>query len=153
MDGIELRGGRTIYRILLPKGNYKASPWWMESMPSTPEEWRTLLAVLDKFNANNFVIRYTIPNDTTLKAWRGKAAEQINEATGQYLPGGGTQLYLQIPANIKGEIMQLPALSTGWGPTLKLFGYEDANASHLAARTEHLGDNETQTKRRAANAN
>lgn len=147
MDGIELRGGKTIYRILLPKGNYKASPWWMESMPSTPEEWRTLLAVLDKFNANNFVIKYTIPHGTTLKAWKGQAAEQINEAVGQYLPGGGMQLYVQIPANTKAEIMKLPALSTGWGRTLRLFGYEDSTAAKLAARTERLGNHEIQSKK------
>jgi hypothetical protein len=147
MSAIELKPGQTIFRILLPKGNYKASPWWMESMPSTPEEWRTFLAVLDKFNANNFVIKYTIPHGTTLKAWKGKAAEQANGAVGQYLPGGGNQLYVQIPENIKAEIMKLPAFSTGWGRTLKLFGYEDSNRAKLAARTERLGSNEIQPKR------
>jgi hypothetical protein len=35
-----LKGPKTIYRVLRPPRNGKASPWWTESMPANGKEWR-----------------------------------------------------------------------------------------------------------------
>lgn len=145
MRAVELKPGDIVFRILLPAKNNKAGAWWTAKMPETAEQWRELLAVLDKFNANNFFVKYTIPQGTTLKAWKGKAAEQWDEATGQFLKGGGEQLFLEFPAHIKAELMKLSALSTGWGKTLKLFGFEKPTIV-ATARVERLGANEVQSK-------
>jgi hypothetical protein len=147
MRAVELKPGQTIYRVLLPSQNGKASPWWLEKLPETAQEWRELLAVLDKFNKNNFFIKYTIPEGTTLKAWRGQAAEQFHGRVGQYLPGGGTQLFVDFPAHIKAEVLELPALSTGWGKTTKRYGYgPQADAAIGEIELERLAANEVRTK-------
>lgn len=147
LRAVELQPGQTIYRVLLPSRNGKASPWWLETMPETAEHWREPLAVLDKFNKNNFFIKYTIPEGTTLKAWKGKAAEQFDGEVGQYLPGGGEQLFVDFPAHIKAEVVQLPALSTGWGKTTKRYGYgPQADAAIGEIELERLAANEVRTK-------
>lgn len=150
MRPVELKPGDTIFRVLLPSRNYKASPWWTAKMAESAEEWREFLAVLDKFNANNFFVKYTIPEGTTLKAWTGKAAEQANEGAGQYLHGGGEQLFVEFPAHIKGQVLELPALSTGWGKTLKLFGFgPQADAAIGEIQLEKLAANEVRAKKAA----
>ena len=148
MRHVKLEPGDTIFRVLLPSKNYKASPWWTAKMPESGEEWREFLAVLDKFNANNFFVKYTIPEGTTLKAWAGKAAEQVNEGVGQYLHGGGEQFFVEFPAHINKEVLKLPALSTGWGKTLRLFGFgEGAEAAVAEIQLERLAANEILTKK------
>ncbi len=148
MRAVELKPGQTIFRVLNPHMNYKASPWWTMKMPETAEEWRELLAVLDTFNINGFFVKYTIPEGTTLKAWAGKAAEQFNKGTGQYLGGGGEQLFVEFPAHIKAELMKLPALSTGWGKTLRLFGFgKQSQAAISEIQIERLAANEVQSKK------
>jgi hypothetical protein len=150
IQAAELGPGQTIFRVLLPSRNHKASPWWTAKMPESAEEWREFLAVLDRFNANNFFVRYTVPEGTTLKAWSGKAAEQFNDTLGQYLHGGGEQLFVEFPAHIKEELLKLPALSTGWGKTLKLFGFGPrADAAIGEVQLEKLATNEVRTKKAA----
>lgn len=148
LSAVKLEQGQTIFRVLLPSKNGKASAWWTAKMPESAEEWRELLAVLDKFNINNFFVKYTIPEGTTLKAWSGKAAEQFNSEVGQYLPGGGAQLFVEFPAHVKAEVLKLPALSTGWGKTLRLFGFgEGAEAAVAEIQLERLAANEMQAKK------
>ena len=148
MRAVELKPGDTMFRVLLPAKNGKASPWWTAKTPESAEEWRELLAVLDKFNINNFFVKYTIPEGTTLKAWSGKAAEQFNGRVGQYLPGGGEQLFVDFPAHVKAEVLKLPALSTGWGKTLRLFGFgKGAEAAVAEIQLERLAANEMQAKK------
>lgn len=148
MRAVELKPGQTLFRVLNPNKNYKASPWWTMKMPETAEEWRELLAVLDKFNINGFFVKYTIPEGTTLKAWAGKAAEQFDKGAGQYLGGGGEQLFVEFPSHIKAEIMKLPALSTGWGKTLRLFGFgKQSDAAIGEIQIERLAANEVQSKK------
>jgi hypothetical protein len=143
----ELKSGDVIYRVLKPGKNYKSSPWWLTEMPKSGQEWREGLAVLDKFNENNFYIKYVVPEGVTLKAWTGKAAEQFDSAAGQYLGGGKNQLFIEFPANIKAELDKLPALSSGWGKTLRLFGFGDnAEAAIAEIRTEKLAASEQQSK-------
>lgn len=148
----EIKPGTKIIRILKPKaldpeGNMMASPWWAAKMPETAEEWRELYAVLDKFNKNGHFIVYTVPEGTTLKAWTGKAAEQFDTATGQYLGGGGVQLFIDFPAHVKQAIEQLPVHLTDWGETTKLYGFgKGADAAIQEIQVERLAANEHQTK-------
>lgn len=111
-------------------------------MPANGQEWREGLAVLDKFNLNSFFIKYDIPPGTELKVWEGCAAEQMHPKTGQYLPGGSKQLYIEWPKEMAEAINKLPALSTGWGKTTKRYGYELANDAKNTARVEELGKTE-----------
>lgn len=150
MRAVELKPGQTIFRVLNPNKNYKASPWWTFKMPETAEEWRELLAVLDKFNINGFFVKYTLPEGATLKAWAGKAAEQFDKDVRQYLGGGGEQLFIEFPAHIKAEILKLPALSTGWGKTLRLFGFGKKSEGAISEiQIERLAANEVQSKKAA----
>lgn len=143
----ELKPGTVIYRVLKPGKNYKTSPWWLTEMPKSGEVWREGLAVLDKFNENNFYIKYVVPEGVTLKSWIGKAAEQFDGAAGQYLGGGQQQLFIEFPAHIKAELEKLPALSTGWGKTLRLFGFgKNADAAIAEIHIERLAASEKQTK-------
>lgn len=142
-----LKPGDVIYRVLKPGKNYKTSPWWLTEMPKSGEEWREGLAVLDKFKENNFYIKYVVPEGVTLKAWIGKAAEQFDGAAGQYLGGGTNQLFIEFSAHVKADLEKLPALSTGWGKTLRLFGFGDnADAAIAEIRIERLAASEPQSK-------
>ena len=141
-----------IYRVLFPSENYKASPWWTLEKPKNAKQWREQLAVLDDFNKNSFFLEYTIPKGTKLRAWKGKAAEQFDDDIGQYLPGGGEQVFVEFPADIKPEIMKLPELATGWGKTLKLFGFGDeAQTAITEVKLEKLQAQEIRTKHSAGN--
>lgn len=142
----KLVGPKTVYRIIKPGRNGKASAWWTETMPSDAQEWRESLAVLDKFNVNGFFIKYEIPAGRELKVWEGKAAEQLNEETAQFLGGGGIQLFISWPADLKSEIEKLPALSTGWGKTTKKYGYELATNAKNVATVDKLAANEYSSK-------
>jgi hypothetical protein len=153
MRAVELKPGTEVLRILRPKttdglGNFKSSPWWTAKMPQTSQEWRELFAVLDKFNLNGYFLKYTVPEGTTLKAWSGKAAEQFDGNVGQYLKGGGEQLFVEFPGHIKAAIEALPPLPTGWGETTKLYGFgEHANAAIAEIQLERLSANELMAKK------
>lgn len=150
MTAVTFKEGDQILRILKPstaktRYNSKSSPWWTVKMPKNAEEWRELLAVLDSFNKNSSFIKYTVPKGTTMKAWTGKAAEQWDEAAGQFLKGGGEQFFIEFPAHIAAELEKLPNLATGWGKTTGRFGFESTDLV-TAARVERLGANEVQSK-------
>lgn len=145
----KLAGPRTVYRVLRPGKNGKASPWWTETMPSNGEEWREGLAVLDNFNMNNFFIKFDIPAGRELKVWEGKAAEQFNKDTGQFLGGGAVQVFIDWPVDLKAAIEKLPALSTGWGNTLKKYGYDLVTSAKNEASVQKLANSEYALKKTA----
>lgn len=145
-----LRGPATVYRVLRPPRNGKASPWWTTTMPSNGKEWREGLAVLDEWNINNFFLKYDIPSGVELKVWEGRAAEQMQAKTGQYLTGGTIQLFIEWPRELAQTIEKLPALSTGWGKTTKRYGYEGAYEASNIAHAEKLGKTEYAVKRTVA---
>ena len=154
-----LTGPRTIYRVLRPKsevelGNSKSSPWWTETLPPNAKIWREEFGVLDNYNKNNFYIKYEIPagDKHALKAWKGRASEQFNAATGQSLPGGGYQLFVEFPATIKQQIEELPLISTKWGETEARYGFDDVPDMAHDVRTETLGKYEIETKKAPANS-
>jgi len=150
LNAIELKPGQTIYRVIMPGKNGQARPWWTHELPPNAEAWREEAAVLDNFNKNGHYIEFEIPKGTTLKAWEGKAAEQLNAATGQYLPGGGVQLFVELPHDIAAAMDRLVPKSTGWGETLNLYGFEHARNAAASACTEKLGTNEIQSKKSVA---
>ena len=145
----KITGPTTVYRIIKPGRNGKASPWWTETMPSNGEEWREGLAVLDNFNMNNFFIKFEIPAGRELKVWEGKAAEQFNEKTGQFLGGGALQVFIDWPSDLKLLIDKLPALSTSWGNTLKKYGYELVTNAKNEASIQKLANSEYALKKTA----
>ncbi|HEX7647435.1 MAG TPA: hypothetical protein VF450_08510 [Noviherbaspirillum sp.] len=142
-----LKGPTTVYRVMKPGKIGKASPWWTETLPPNSKEWREALAVIDKWNLNNFFIKYDIPPGVELKVWEGRAAEQMQQTTGQYLPGGAMQLYIEWPKDLVQVIEKLPALSTGWGKTTKRYGYQLANEAGAGAQVEKLSKSEYASKK------
>ena len=152
-----LKEPRTIYRVLRPKGldggkNYKNSPWWTDTLPPNAKVWREELGVLDEFNKNSYYIKYEIPAGKELKAWKGKASEQFDAATGQSLPGGGYQLFVDFPPDVAKQIDALPLIPTKWGETEARYGFD--NVPNLAndVRTEKLGKYEIETKKAPTNS-
>jgi hypothetical protein len=133
--------------VLKPGRNGKASPWWTEVMPPNAQEWREGLAVLDDFNLNNFFIKYEIPPGQTLNVWEGKAAEQFNDKTKQFLGGGGMQVFVEWSADMKAAIEKLPALSSGWGKTIKKYGYEMATNAKNKVNVDKLANSEYASKK------
>ncbi|HJV80802.1 hypothetical protein [Noviherbaspirillum sp.] len=146
IHAVKFRGPKTIYRVLKPGRNGKASPWWTETLPPDSQVWREDLAVLDNFNLNNFFVKFEIPAGRELKVWKGKAAEQFNSESGQFLAGGGMQVYIDWPADLKALIEKLPSLSTGWGKTTNRYGYEIAANAKNGASVDKLLSNEYATK-------
>ena len=151
--------GQTIYRVLRPKGvdggkNYKDSPWWSETLPPNAKVWREELGVLDEFNKNSYYIKYEIPagDKHALKAWKGRASEQFDAATGQSLPGGGYQLFVDFPPDIAKQIEALPLIPTKWGETEARYGFDNAPDLAHDVRTEKLGKYEIETKKAPANS-
>ncbi|WP_136418085.1 hypothetical protein [Herbaspirillum sp. ST 5-3] len=78
------------------------------------------LAVLDNINLNNFFVKFEIPAGREMKVWKGKAAEQFNSESGQFLAGGGMQVYIDWPADLKALIEKLPSLSKGERPPIDM---------------------------------
>lgn len=146
LKDVTLKPGEKIYRVIHIDKNGKARPWWTRELPSNAQVWREQAAVLDNFNHNGHYIEFVIPEGAALKAWEGKAAEQLNAATGQYLPGGGVQLFVELPSDIAAAMNKLTPKLTGWGETLKLYGFEYSRSAANFARTERLGSNEIQAK-------
>ena len=147
-----LIGPKTIYRVLLPARNGKARPWWTETLPPNAKVWRENLGVLDEFNKNNFYIKYEIPAGQELKAWKGRASEQFDAEKCQYLPGGEYQLFIDLPSDVAKQLAKLPAISTGWGKTTRLYGFDDVPDLAHDVRTETLGKYEIETKKAPANS-
>lgn len=143
---ITIKGPKTVYRVLKPGKNFKSSPWWTETMPPNAQVWREELAVLDNYNLNSYYIKFEIPAGCELKVWEGTAAEQFNSATGQFLRGGGTQLYIDWPADLKAAIEKLPSFSTGWGKSIHKYGYEMQANPKNTVDIDKLAQNEYAAK-------
>lgn len=157
LTAVTLKGPKRIYRVLRPKGldggkNYKSSPWWTDSMPANAKEWREDYAVLDSFNKNTYFIAYDIPAGKELKAWQGKTAEQFDQDTGQYLPGGGVQLFVGLDTESKSLVDILAINKTNWGETERLYGYNAKTDIVPDVRADHLRPFEIQSKRPPANS-
>jgi hypothetical protein len=142
-----LPAGTTLYRVLKVPDNDKISPWWTETLPKNAQEWREGLAVLDKFNKNTTYIKYTIPEGRQLNVWEGKAAEQFDEEAQQFLGGGGIQLFIEWPAEMKAVIDKLPVLANGWGKTIKKYGYEMATNAKNKVNVDKLANSEYASKK------
>ncbi len=157
VKAVALKGPKTIYRVLRPKGledgtNSMASPWWTETLPPNGKVWREEYAVLDDFNKNSYYIEYTIPTGHEMKAWKGKASEQFSRDSGQHLPGGGEQLYVDLSAEVRQIVESLPLKPTGWGETSGVYGFDKTAAQGMSVRTEKLATHEIERKTAMTNS-
>ena len=100
MRAVKIPRGIKIYRVVKESGGELGS-WWFLALPETGKEWRENLAVLDSFNSNGYYVEMTVPEEGLL-AWEGKASGQVENdpeaaaTLGQYLPGGSTQLFIDM---------------------------------------------------------
>lgn len=85
--------------------------WWLElgDIPKTEAQWRSLFAILEKWNADGSYVLWQA--DRELPGWAGKAATQMmrdannRKIPNWLLPGGGKQIYIptaqtDIPDNL-----------------------------------------------------
>jgi len=148
--------------------------WGLGKAPETAKEWRELCAVLDKFNANGYIVTGHLPDNLRqlwpdAKAWKGKVAEQYGSGEPlQYLEGGGEQLFANFGSDINQRITHigdqmkngdLPDVhteeingvvfrfyKTNWENVEKLFGYGKAAEDTSTASTRKLASNEIRDK-------
>jgi hypothetical protein len=172
--------GKKVFRVFGNAGtiggeSYAGGMYWgLGNAPGTAKEWRELCAVLDKFNANGYIVTGHLPDNLhelwpEAKAWMGKVAEQYGSGEPlQYLEGGGEQLFANFGGEINkritdiGNLMkkgELPAThteeiegvifrfyKTNWENIEKLFGYGKAADDTSAASTRKLASEEIRSK-------
>ncbi|KVZ43397.1 hypothetical protein WL18_16360 [Burkholderia ubonensis] len=173
--------GKKVFRVFGRKGDIGTESyaggfyWGLGKAPETPEEWREVFAVLDRFNANGYITIAHLPDNLAelwpeVKAWVGKVAEQYDTegARLQYLEGGGDQLYADFGAQLrqsitdigdkmkKGELgayyeeringVLFKFYETNWKNVEKLFGYGKTAEDASAASTRKLAQNEVREK-------
>jgi hypothetical protein len=146
-------------------GNFPASSWWFEGdkVPATFEQWREDYAALDAFNHNGWAVTVEVPAGREVKAWEGTVAEQFDKATGQYLEGGATQLYLDLglsratSAEMKlafergaheftANGMTFKVWDTGWPESVGKVGFPSNAPKPGKAFTQRLAADEIESK-------
>lgn len=149
--------------------------WGLGKLPETAEQWRELCAVLDKFNANGYMVAADLPSNLEklwpeARAWMGKVAEQYGHGGDrlQYLKGGGDQLFGSFGKEVGQEISRIGDLmkkgelgdvhseeiggvtfkffKTNWKNVESLFGYGKAADDAGVAVTRKLGQEEIRNK-------
>ncbi|MCY7288748.1 MAG: hypothetical protein LH624_11005, partial [Cryobacterium sp.] len=146
----ELKPGTTLYRVVAARDSSKAEGvWWMVVDPKSIKGWywRVKFAVCESWNTNGKYVKYVV-KDKPLHAWEGKVSSQIDQSTllhgggrnnafGQYLEGGETQLYIDFNhasnAHALAEAKALPKLDTNW------IDHMDVNLPDRGATVQKLG--------------
>lgn len=100
----ELPPGTKIYRVTSGR---KEAAWWTLNKPNTVGEVIDGTAVRPEWNGFTHIYEYEVPQNSTLKVWRGPAARQqvTNDVTNPYLGGGAEQLYL--PDAVRDEAFKI----------------------------------------------
>lgn len=145
ISAVEIKGPRTIYRVVNigEKPNNPAGAYWTLEKPASGKEFREKYAVLDEFNKNGHIIEMELKAGETLKAWQGKVSEQFG-ATGQYLPGGAQQLYVDLgkTPEIKARALATKPTVTNW----QVDGHGYVDGVKKSYPVEWLGAKEIQPK-------
>jgi hypothetical protein len=148
MRAVRLTAGTRIYRVLGAESK-KAGNFWLYKLPKDGPSWRKECAVLDFFSDNGRFIEFVVPEDG-IWAWEGKIASQIENTAmgtfGQFLPGGGTQIFIDFTFNeanfkARGEALKLVPQKTNWT------GLSDINVPEKNVTVQDLGPNEIETKK------
>jgi hypothetical protein len=92
------RPGTKIRRVVTSK-SAKTGEYWLVELPESGKRWREDFAVLEDWSKNGFYIEFEVPPDARIVAWEGKTATQFQSdlskrGAGQYLAGGGNQLFI-----------------------------------------------------------
>lgn len=172
--------GKQIFRVFGRAGEIGSESaaggmyWGLGKAPETAEEWRELCAVLDKFNANGFIVTAHLPDNLAelwpeAKAWMGQVAEQYDvEKRFQYLEGGGKQLFANFGQDINTRVSDIGTLiksgklpdgyseiingvvfkfsKTNWKNIEKVYGYGKGAEDASAASTRKLAEDEVRSK-------
>ncbi|XLS30559.1 hypothetical protein ACJD0Z_06970 [Flavobacteriaceae bacterium M23B6Z8] len=94
IDAIELTAGQKIYRVSQEGG--EGGAYWTLSKPASLEDVIGGTAVRPEWNNFEVLSEYTIPQNVTIRGWKGIAARQaVSDVPSNYhLPGGDEQLYI-----------------------------------------------------------
>jgi hypothetical protein len=147
MRAIHIPPGTKVRRVVDYRGPTPAGCWWTYELPATGRQWREDLAVLNDFSHNRVYVEITVGPEGLI-AWEGKAASQIDrsvasEAGGQYLQGGGVQLFIDFRvtnAQSAHLALEAPLRPTGWTDHM------DVNIPKRADEVQELGEHELATK-------
>jgi hypothetical protein len=157
--GLQFSDGK-IYRFFGPQGTTRRfdvggssakGVWWgVGEPPKSAKEWREKCAVLDEWNRDGYIVEGIPPKSPAkgqkgVKGVFGTISEQFSEnIPGQYLPGGNTQAFLNVPESVSKEIDMASKevmktnkpvtpwtnMETGITFTIRPTGWKDTNGIH-----------------------
>lgn len=122
----ELKEGEQVFRLFGEGGVTHGVPvretdaggpfWGLSSAPKTAEEWRIFCGVLDEWNRDGFIVVGKVNKKAKIKSCVGLVSEQAGEKiTGQYLPGGGMQAFMDFDREAKSLVNGVPMTLTETG--------------------------------------
>ncbi|BAL97328.1 hypothetical protein RGE_39920 [Rubrivivax gelatinosus IL144] len=121
-----LTPGTRLVRVVDPQSRDDSPFWMLESdflLLKGKAEWREKLAVWSHWNGNGEYVIYVVPPGDGLPVWRGIAASQrlersgeavLNDAGQMYWLPGGTEQFVLNPANLDPAFLER-RLKTDWG--------------------------------------
>jgi hypothetical protein len=99
-----LTAGTKIYRVIGGSGSFSTGGYWVLTRPTNYAEIIGGTAVQPEWNGFNVIVEYTVPTNSTMKVWKGRASRQlIAGTTNKYYPeyqttyhlaGGGVQIFV-----------------------------------------------------------
>jgi hypothetical protein len=123
---VKLPPGTKIRRVLdasKPTKSHADGLWWCYDLPKDGKAWREDFAVLEPWSKNGVYVEYVV-EEPGLVVWEGKVSSQIQnnaaeDAYGQYLPGGATQILIDFEnpnnAKLRSNVLGLEKKQTNWG--------------------------------------
>jgi hypothetical protein len=126
-EPVFLEEGTVLYRVLAPTSVDNSTCWMSKAEFDglrSKAQWRDRFAVWMNWNVNGEYLTYTVPKETRLPVWRGRAASQqlkdragnvIRDSHGNsyWIEGGGEQIVVN-PADLRKGSASLRQ-PTGWG--------------------------------------
>jgi hypothetical protein len=147
----------------------KAKPtgaWWhpQGTKFTNAKDWRHDAAVLDSWNKDGFRTICQVPPGAELHGWEGLVSGQFEKASGQFLEGGGKQVYVDLGLSAADREALLRAAKsgasdykasnglvfkfekTGWTDSVGIYGFGASIRDVTVAGVESLGRHERETK-------
>jgi hypothetical protein len=152
IEPIFIPEGEMLYRVV-ESVDQRIGSWWILGIPPDPKEWREGSAVLESWNKNGYYVEMKVPKGG-IYTWQGKASGQVENdiekaenSLGQYLEGGGWQIFVDIKFHGKQALEKHVSdlMPTDWDP----IEHMGINVASKKTGTYYLDVNEIETKSRS----
>jgi hypothetical protein len=107
-EPIEIKGPKTLYRVIGSKNAADGAYWSEKAPPLTEGEWRSTNAVTNNMNGDGGYVTYELGEGETIPAWSGKIRAQLSADGVHALPGGESQLFLGRGVANAGDVVPTP---------------------------------------------